>query len=378
MGKKEFTYLQSQSPNSVAFNDLQSKAHRDYTPRPLEKLTTFWNFPGISKSDSDLVNQTNQNFVFDAGLESYEQAIMFEITGDEQYAKNFEGLVRSWVSTTKDYQPRFQNAPLIWGWTLASWLKSAELLKYTYKNWDAKVEKDLLQWITDLQVEKVWEQVLQMDKFTGAHLPVGNWHTTILEAKLYLAFLRDDRDGVEYVIKYYKRMIDGVKNPDDPLESDQIYIAETGEQFETCRDLDHSNYGIGGLVQLSEALHHQGVDLYNYGPNSSRTGLPGLANVLETWAFIINNKLFPPNVKANGVIWKTDKHIFDKKFVHGEGCVLKSMGVTPGGYQIGFAHFGKRMGLQEKMPELAKIATNFPDYYYFHWGLGSLTHAGVN
>lgn len=45
------------------------------------------------------------------------------------------------------------------------------------------------------------------------------------------------------------------------------YITPCGECGETKRDLFHSQFGLGGLIQLAEMAWQQGVDLYSYRNN---------------------------------------------------------------------------------------------------------------
>lgn len=385
LGAKELANLKrlgaktySSSLVSKALAELEKSTPQAYRAKVLSVLDTRWGENSGSQNTLDA-------FVVGDGRQAYQQAVMFQITCNEKYAENAINIFKEWAAKAPTYSPKAsssgdppQNAPLVWGWTLASWLKSAELLKYTYSKWDAKVERSLLDWIEREGVEQMWDKwILRPQKYSGNEFHVGNWHTTILEAKLYLAFLRDDKAGVDYVAKYYKRMIDGISNPANPQQTDQIYIAETGEVFETCRDTDHASYEVGGLVQLAEALFHQGIDLYNYGPKSSKSGLPGLANVLELWAYTSNNKAFPSDFKSSGTTW------YDKpsnNFAHGSKCSKMDIGKiwkTGASFQIGFAHFGRRMGLQNKLPQLKSLASSSPDTYYFHWGLGALSHYSI-
>lgn len=74
------------------------------------------------------------------------------------------------------------------------------------------------------------------------------------------------------------------------LQVAEVFLKTTGECGETCRDLYHSQYGLGGLIQLAELAWHQGVDLYSWGNNRlarcmvRRTSLlSGRQHVLYSW-----------------------------------------------------------------------------------------------
>jgi hypothetical protein len=66
-----------------------------------------------------------------------------------------------------------------------------------------------------------------------------------------------------------------------------IYIYDSGECQEVCRDMGHTQMGIGELVDAAEIAWKQGVDLYSELTNPL-TGLPRLAEGLEFAAKILN------------------------------------------------------------------------------------------
>jgi hypothetical protein len=53
---------------------------------------------------------------------------------------------------------------------------------------------------------------------------------------------------------------------------------------------------------------------------------------------------------------------------------LRDVGRNGGGWEIGYNHYVGRLGL--RMPETQRLLQRkWPDWYEFHWGLGTLTHA---
>ncbi|NJK96987.1 MAG: hypothetical protein HC905_20560 [Bacteroidales bacterium] len=65
------------------------------------------------------------------------------------------------------------------------------------------------------------------------------------------------------------------------------YVYEDGECQETCRDMGHTQMGLGELVDAAEIAWKQGVDLYGAAPDSI-TGIPRLAEGLNHAARILN------------------------------------------------------------------------------------------
>ena len=91
------------------------------------------------------------------------------------------------------------------------------------------------------------------------------WHTSIAEAKLQIAILRDDLGGFEEMIKYYDRILEGRvgRHPFLNEEKNDRYILASGQSQETCRDLVHAQFAQGSLLQIPEMAWHQGYDLYD-------------------------------------------------------------------------------------------------------------------
>lgn len=54
-----------------------------------------------------------------------------------------------------------------------------------------------------------------------------------------------------------------------------VYILDCGECNETKRDLFHSQFGLGGLIQVAEIGWQQGKDLYSYKNNQLFTAMVG-------------------------------------------------------------------------------------------------------
>jgi len=82
--------------------------------------------------------------------------------------------------------------------------------------------------------------------------PLSNRHSTMFEAKMQLALLRDDHRLFQEVVADYPVLFDGMLADDSCCTN------------ETYRDLWHCQAGLGGLVQIAEMAWQQGVDLYSH------------------------------------------------------------------------------------------------------------------
>ncbi|GBF98426.1 hypothetical protein Rsub_10491 [Raphidocelis subcapitata] len=271
----------------------------------------------------DGVGQGHDEFVERDGKVVYMQAVAWLATGEAQYAHNAAYIIWAWSSVNKVFVG--QNGPLEAGWGVASMARSAELLKYTWPGWHPKVETAFLSWVDRVIMPNLKSNSLN-------HLPLGNWHTTVAEAKAQLAIFKGDTALFAEALSDWQRVIDS-------------YLQPCGECSETKRDLYHSQFGLGGLVQVAELAWQQGVDLYSHADCR-------LAAALEFHALITNGGV-PPQCTYP----------------------LRGIGFLPCGWEVALNHYKGRWGMS--MPETEKLlARSRPEGYVFHWGLGTLTHCG--
>lgn len=88
--------------------------------------------------------------------------------------------------------------------------------------------------------------------------------STIAECKAQLAILTGNRQLWDDALAWWHKVLDA-------------YIKPCGECGETQRDLFHSQFGLGGLIQLAEIAWQQGVDLYSYKNSKLFTAMVGCA-----------------------------------------------------------------------------------------------------
>lgn len=163
-----------------------------------------------------------------------------------------------------------------------------------------------------------------------------------------------------------------------------------GEASETLRDIYHTEFGFGGLIQVAEAAWQQNEDLYG-------TGDYALPAALELHARIINafnrTAQLPQGFKffadmpapPAGTVWQFD---IREQLWHARnrttGAIVQTqndgvkyiVGVTwmSTGWEVAYNHYAGRLGME--LPETAKLLRKYwPESHEFHWGLGTLTHA---
>jgi len=260
-------------------------------------------------------------------------AILYWATGNAAYAKLATAILKAWATTNTVW--RGDNAILEASWSVCSMARAAELLKYSdalgVALW-APVEKPFFAWL-----DKVINPVLRSNVIWGWPL-VGNWHFSQICARMQVAILREDAAEWAWCIKKYP----------EALNKTLVNKLCVGEVAESCRDLSHAQFLLGGAIQAPEIAFHQGVNLYD----------DRLLAAFELQARLMMQQI-PPGFTAD------DIH-------------------TPYGYwpepvwEIAYNHFVVRK--KREMPytktflETNKSAR--PERVTFHWGPNTLTHYG--
>lgn len=304
----------------LAKTDLLRQAKIDYTPRPLKVVDIGYHGVGIG----------HEEFTKDAA-QSYAQALAYVITGNTKYLDNCLHILNSWASVCETFKG--DNAPLEAAWGVASMTRSFEIVKYNvgqeYKERASGVQHRYVNWVTRLLMPHLRGETNQHK----LKWPYNNWHTSIVEARLQFALLRDDLKEVNWCIDEYKRIFD-------------TYIKDNGFTSETLRDSDHCCFGIAGLIQVAETLYHQGIDVYSLKNNL-------LHKVLEFHAGLYGGGKCPTGFDINQ--FKIQKWI------------------QPCGWEIARHHFvvRKKMSTPNTDTLLMKIR---PCKYELHWGYDTLTH----
>lgn len=268
-------------------------------------------------------------------------SILYWATGNTAYAKGAIAVIKAWSNKNKTWG--CDNGLLEAAWSVCSMARGAELLKYARDDtiriaWKA-VEPQFFTWLSSvimpcLKSTHIWRWKL-----------VGNWHFSQICARMQIAILREDREEMDWCLKMYPLALDAtfLSKPVPPMSISLPVIKCVGEHAETCRDITHAQFNLGGMVQVAEMAFHQGISLYD----------ERLADTFELHARIMMKDL-------------------------SQGLTLADI-KTPYGYwpepvwHIAYAHFVGR--LKRRMPYTDKFIKQLPpDRVCFHWGPNCLTH----
>nr|WP_321376576.1 alginate lyase family protein [uncultured Bacteroides sp.] len=190
---------------------------------------------------------------------AHQNAIMWCLTGNKEYADKAIEILNAWSSTLKSITGR--DAVLMAGLGPFKMVNAAEIIRYTNADWD---EKDIR------RAEQHFKEVIYPVIKDFAPFANGNWDAAAIKTMMAIGVFCNDRDIFERAVRYYE---DGWGNG----SLTHYIINEEGQIQESGRDQAHSQLGIAMLAECSEIAWHQGLDLYGYDHNRLLKGFEYVA-----------------------------------------------------------------------------------------------------
>ncbi len=315
-----------EQPQKKTFDKLKSSslASLSYTPHP--------------KSHIDIPVVTVEKSITDDSRAALTQALLWVLTGNEQYAKNVIKILDAWGSTFKSIEGG--NAHLQLGWSGHPFARAAELVKHTYSGWDPDAEQRIAKMFRDVFIPTV-------KVYRGGI--AGNQGALMTNSCLAIAVFLDDQALFDSQIENARRRINR-------------YIYENGQTQETCRDLGHSHMGIGALARCAEIAWHQGIDLYSENNN----GIYRAAEFQAMHVLKMQNRPPADHSSPHGTCYmNTDLRN------------MKNHNERANGWEIIYNHYHNRKGLYAE--NIKKMVDDIRPDGILRWGEGpgSLTHANM-
>lgn len=201
---------------------------------------------------------------------AYTHGLLWYFTRDRRHAEKSIEILDAWSGVLKQHTN--SNAPLQAGWSGATFVRAAELIKHTYTGW----RPDRL-----ARTERMFRTVYLPLVIGGVNrYKAGNWDLIMLDAAVGISVFLDDRASfAEAIAKWRLRLrayvyleSDGpIPNapPAESLTEPQIIEYWGGQtKFvdglaqETCRDFIHTGWGLAAAAHVAETAWIQGLDLY--------------------------------------------------------------------------------------------------------------------
>jgi hypothetical protein len=335
---------QSKDTTMRAWQALQRSglASLDYKPTPREQVECG----PFSKPDKGCTDETND------AKAAYTHALLWVYGGDSRHALKAVEIMNAWSSTLKGGHTN-SNAGLQTAWSAELWPRAAEIVRYTSDVW---APADIARFETMLR-----EQYLpDLDKISSCH--VMNWQASGIEARANIAVFLNDRPAFDDALDRWRGRIrstiylseDGavpLAHPSCPKQGEALIkdwfdqrVFVDGHSQETCRDLEHTAYGLAALTNVAETARIQGVDLYSEG--GAR-----LKAAMEYHAKLKNDAVVPHWV-----------------------CGGRLVGDLTGTMEVGYNHYSGRKG--ESLPQTEVwLKPKRPTTGFFHYLWETMTHA---
>lgn len=287
-------------------------------------------------------------------LAAYTDALLWNITGDEAYARKSIEILNAWGPVLRTHTNH--NAPLQAGWSGVGFSRAAEIMRWTYPAW-AKADVDGFASMLKTAF------VPLVAKSSGAN---GNWELVMIEATIGITVFTEDRALFDKAAGMWRKRVpayiylrsDGpypvpppVGDKSSPASIIAFWQGATifvdGLAQETCRDFGHTGWGIAAAIDVAETAFQQGLDLYKEESTRLRAGLEFHADYLTGTPI--------PSWLCGGTV---------------------SLGTIPM-WEIAFNHYNGRLGLplpRTKTLIETKVRPSGASYF-IAWE--TLTHAGA-
>ncbi len=348
--KFELDYMKQQvaagmQPWKMAFDKLKgsSAGSLTYTPHPRAEIACG----SSGQPDLGCSDETRDSEAV------YAQALLWYASGDVRYAQKCADILNAYSAVVKSHG--MSNAPLQIGWTGGGFVRAAEILRYSYPQWD----KAHIDQFSAMMNTAYLPLIENFNKYSTN----GNWDDVMIEVMISIAVFDDNQALFDKAVARYKKRLpayiyasaDGPKPLlPDPTATQNLVTFWYGQTTymdglcqETCRDLRHVQHGFGGLIHTAEIAWHQGVDLYSERDNRLMAGLEFHAQ------YILGAKV--PSNLCTGTLMSTEP--------------------MPS-WEIPYNHYHNRKKLS--LPESERIVNMFaPEGAVQHMMYGTLTHHGV-
>lgn len=293
---------------------------------------------------------------------AYTQALLWKYTGDEVYADNVIKIINAWANTLSGGHKN-HNGPLQAAWSAILFSRAASLVRTHHDKWSTSdIEK----------VSLMFEQQFYPDlerMFSGSYACFNkNWHASAIEGMMNIAIFNKNQAQFESAINKWKSLVpsyiyvssDGVR-PKDAYwcsRSDSQTIAYwsypeayiDGLAQESCRDFEHTAYGLAAIINSAETARLQGVNLYEDATSKAKLRITAAMELHSAYQTEGGEKLC-------------------KNY---DGYKLNSIGT----FEVGFNHYALRRGLTLPHTEMF-LDKNRPTKGKFHYLWETVTHGLV-
>jgi hypothetical protein len=209
-----------------------SGANLTYTPNPLANVTVV----------ASAVGPEEANFR-DAAQAVYAHALQWVITGNAANKDKAIQILNAWSKVFISMTPNTAQRQLEAAWVLPTWVAGAEIIRYYNQGASGWLAADIAKFCGMMDTLYNYTKIIYTDKRTN------NWGSSAALAMMAVGVFENDTAKFSAGKQFYTFLL--------PYQ-----VEKTGLLMETCRDCNHAEYNLIGMLQAAELAWHQGVDLY--------------------------------------------------------------------------------------------------------------------
>lgn len=204
------------------------------------------------------VASENYSYAMRDAAAAYQKALLWKLTGDNQYADKAIVILNDWAITCTEITSNDANHKLAAGCQGYTFANAAEILQ-TYDGWSARDITIFKDWMVRVFASKNKEF---LDTHQGSNnCPLhywANWDLVNMSSYLAIGILTENDDMVNYVVNYFyngagngciKNMIQGTFS--DPLNSGETIC----QNQESGRDQGHASMTVAVAANLAQMAY---------------------------------------------------------------------------------------------------------------------------
>lgn len=245
--------VEQKQPWVMGYEELKKspRAQKGYVPSPKSTIARGG-------------GATGYNIVGVDGAAAYQLALMWKMTGDEDYAKASINVMNQWAKTCKSITG--SEAILVAGFNGYQYANAAELMR-DYEGWENEDFEHLKQWLVDV-FYPICHVFLSDHNGATADQAWMSWDLPAMVTMMSIGILCDDSDKVNEALNYFyngsgagcikNSVVARHKDPDGNVE---IFA----QSQEMGRDQGHSTLNVPQHAYFCQmVLNAIGVDLFDY------------------------------------------------------------------------------------------------------------------
>ena len=232
-----------------------------YVPRPFDTVDCgAFNVPNNGCTEETVDSKA-----------AYSHALLWYLNGNKAHAQKAIQIMNAWSAVLKTHANT--NAPLQAGWGATMFPRAAEIIRYTKAGWAQADIDRFSNMLRKAYLPNMWD---------GSPRSNGNWDLTMIEGMMGIGVFLDSVPVFDHAVTMWRQRVpayfymttDGPYPPPSPGDTTMVnkdliityWQGQTtfkdGLSQETCRDFNHTQFGIASTINAAEIARLQGVDLY--------------------------------------------------------------------------------------------------------------------